>query len=493
MRRSLVPTFICILSLFCSYSYAQWTEPVRISDMPGICPRAVAVAETLHVVAQTSVWTTYLRSPDNGETWTEPICPVEDFYGSRTPDIISSNGKLHMAFIGRYQSGEPTKVYTIRSSNGGRSWGEPYEVYYNGWKYPRLAGTGDTLFLSCAIPGHILVFSSYNNGESWSGPFTAESEASAIDSGPNVLYSQGRLHLVYQMSNIDDTVGIEIYYRYSDDHGHTWSERIYVSTPEGVPNHKHSQFPSAIADSLGNLMALWFDYKYGSECGFTGDILGRASRDNGETWLPETRLTYTQTGSSSSCVILEDTLYAIWMDEDYLGCGYPKLMHSKSGDWGATWDRPELIDESAELLEGGPILFYNREEISPMLHCVMAGEPVNGPCDLYYTWNAIATKTADAIPPTFPGSFVLGAYPNPFNSSTVLTLKCGGGGDETIGIYDVRGRLVKRLDLSYAGGGDKKTVWDATDNSGRRVSSGIYFARVVSNGRLPPLKLIYLK
>ena len=493
--RVLKACHVCFAALFlllAPYTYAQWTEPVRISSdpHPGI-PRVVAVGDTMHVAATTHFNIYYLRSNNNGETWTDPICPLEDFYGSRTPDIISSNGKLHMAFIGRYQSGEPIGVYNVSSSDGGRSWGEPYEVYYNGWKYPRLAASGDTLFLSSVIPGQILVFVSYDNGESWSDPYVAEQGSLVIDSWPNILYFQGRIQLIYQINDADDSVGIEIYHRFSDDHGLTWSERYPLSTEEPVPYHEHSQFPSATADSQGNLMALWFDYKYGSECGFTGDILGRVSRDNGETWLPETRLTYTQTGSSSTCLIVKDTLHAIWMDEDLFGCGYRKLMYSLSYDWGQTWSQAAIIYDSDELNEHQPFLFHNTQERGDMLHCIMLGDLLDGTNDLYYVRRTGVTQVSEHNSEAIPNELSIMAYPNPFNSSTMISFVSLEGDNTEIEIFNLLGQRINSFTIEGAKEG--KINWDARDALGNKVSSGIYFARAKAPRISMTIKLIYLK
>ena len=73
----------------------------------------------------------------------------------------------------------------------------------------------------------------------------------------------------------------------------------------------------------------------------------------------------------------------------------------------------------------------------------------------------------------FRSQLTISAYPNPFNSFTTITLSGTEGGDVRIRIIDITGRLVRTL---FAKEG--KAVWDALDNSGRNVSSGIYFARV---------------
>ena len=67
---------VCLVSslALCTPARAQWTEPVRIPGTLGLGgPRAVAVAETLHVVASSGTDIYYMRSNDNGRTWIEPV------------------------------------------------------------------------------------------------------------------------------------------------------------------------------------------------------------------------------------------------------------------------------------------------------------------------------------------------------------------------------------------------------------------------------------
>jgi flagellar hook assembly protein FlgD len=92
-----------------------------------------------------------------------------------------------------------------------------------------------------------------------------------------------------------------------------------------------------------------------------------------------------------------------------------------------------------------------------------------------------------------PDEISIAVYPNPFNSSANITLNDSKGGDVEIEIYDIRGRLIRNLTAFNIQGGDKKAVWDATDNSGRRVSSGIYFARVETPQTVKVKKLLYLR
>jgi flagellar hook assembly protein FlgD len=93
---------------------------------------------------------------------------------------------------------------------------------------------------------------------------------------------------------------------------------------------------------------------------------------------------------------------------------------------------------------------------------------------------------------TRPDDVKLSAYPNPFNSSTTLTLTSWKGGEGTIEIFDAAGRLLTTI--SFQGGKDgAKMIWDATDNLGRKVSSGPYFARARANDKENTIKLLYIK
>jgi hypothetical protein len=76
---------------------------------------------------------------------------------------------------------------------------------------------------------------------------------------------------------------------------------------------------------------------------------------------------------------------------------------------------------------------------------------------------------------------LLYAYPNPFNGLVSLTLSSVT--NTTIAIFDITGAKVAELPLT---GG--RAVWDA-----RQYSSGIYFARALSEKPTTPIKLIYLK
>jgi len=80
-----------------------------------------------------------------------------------------------------------------------------------------------------------------------------------------------------------------------------------------------------------------------------------------------------------------------------------------------------------------------------------------------------------------PLHFTLGQnYPNPFNSRTVIpcTIPAGEEGRATLLIHNSAGAEVGRLAITNARCGRHDVVWEARDQSGRELPSGLYFARL---------------
>ena len=69
--------------------------------------------------------------------------------------------------------------------------------------------------------------------------------------------------------------------------------------------------------------------------------------------------------------------------------------------------------------------------------------------------------------------------PNPFRSTASLSYAVPGDGDQvTLTIYDVTGRIVRRLVDGHQAGGTHHLVWGGRDDRGNAVASGIYFCRI---------------
>lgn len=89
-----------------------------------------------------------------------------------------------------------------------------------------------------------------------------------------------------------------------------------------------------------------------------------------------------------------------------------------------------------------------------------------------------------------PDTFELNQnYPNPFNSSTKISYRLNNPSQNvTLSIYDVNGNLVEKLFDGVQSAGAHTINWNAS-----KYSSGTYFGRVIVDGLIKIIKLVYLK
>jgi|GEM_PF-641318 len=106
----------------------------------------------------------------------------------------------------------------------------------------------------------------------------------------------------------------------------------------------------------------------------------------------------------------------------------------------------------------------------------------------------------DEEPPTsitegLPESYALYKnYPNPFNPTTTLRYDLPENSLVTLTIYNIMGQEVRTLinhEMTQAGA--HSLVWDATDNAGTKVSSGVYFYRINTPAFQDIQRMVYLK
>jgi len=463
-----------------------------ISNDAILDPRAIAVGDTLHVVGTGGSFNCYyLKSNDNGLTWSDPVRIAETLENSETPEIIYSHNRIHVAFVGYY---EPTTIYHISSSDGGESWSSLHQVFNTGplWlAYPKMAANGDTLFLSCAMENRILFFRSFDDGVTWQDSTVVESGTLAIIWPQSLVFTAGKLCLAEELWTANDSITYEIYCRTSDDYGLTWSERIPISTVEKRPHALYvGQQPIAYSDSLGDICISWMDGKYGSICAYSGDILARCSNINSEGWLPEYRLTHTQSGETPFGIFADGVNIVVIKDNYPLGCICPKITLTKSTDQGSSWTPPELISGNTQDYEMMPFLFQNTVAGEKTIHCVFVRYDQDIQ-KLYYTRNSDWASIEEDETEIQPDGFNLRAYPNPFNSSTLISFEYWEKGDLKAEIFDICGKRVKSIDL--AGIENRQIAWDATDNHGNRLSSGVYYFKLRNKNLSETLKLLFVK
>ncbi len=83
-----------------------------------------------------------------------------------------------------------------------------------------------------------------------------------------------------------------------------------------------------------------------------------------------------------------------------------------------------------------------------------------------------------------PGPTLVGAFPNPFNPTTGVVFELPHRERVRLSVYDVAGRHVRELAHGTYPGGRNTVSWDGKDESGRGVAAGVYFLRLIAEGRV---------
>jgi hypothetical protein len=95
-----------------------------------------------------------------------------------------------------------------------------------------------------------------------------------------------------------------------------------------------------------------------------------------------------------------------------------------------------------------------------------------------------------------PRAFTLAQNsPNPFNPSTTIQYDIPEGNPvhTSLTVHNVRGQVVNVLVNSMRSPGSYQVQWDGRDRNGRKVSSGIYFYSIKTDGFSATRKMIMLK
>jgi len=139
---------------------------------------------------------------------------------------------------------------------------------------------------------------------------------------------------------------------------------------------------------------------------------------------------------------------------------------------------------------GLSLVFRSLREIEDSYIEIVDGQVRDGS----YGLNSVATPVSVRIQ-TRPEVYALrNNYPNPFNPETTIKYQLPEAGDVTLEVYNMLGQVVRTLVNQHQTAGRYAVQWDANNDNGQALSSGIYFYRVQVGGEFNDVrKMLLLK
>ncbi|HSY17537.1 MAG TPA: sialidase family protein [Candidatus Acidoferrales bacterium] len=192
-----------------------------------------------------------------------------------------------------------------------------------------------------------------------------------ISSGPH----RGRLHLVYTDAPSTTSNDLNIFTRFSDNDGATWSSPVRVNTDTGT----NSQFFSKIAldPTSGNIAMVWYDCR-NSAANNRVELWGTVSLDGGVSFMPEVKIS---AGSTSGVGMGGGNELG-----DYLGLDfYNGVLHPAwADDSNSTGDNPDGTNNldyytaAVTLVPTTPVLTANGFGTNGFFTVKLASTPMTG-------------------------------------------------------------------------------------------------------------------
>ena len=138
---------------------------------------------------------------------------------------------------------------------------------------------------------------------------------------------------------------------------------------------------------------------------------------------------------------------------------------------------------------GVTLVFRSIEEIEESLVEVMAGGVQDGSYGLNRMTDPVAIRVE-----TRPEVYALeNNFPNPFNPETTIKYQLPDANEVTLEVFNMLGQVVRTMvDREFQNAGRYTYQWDATNDSGQPLSSGIYFYRVTAGGEFQSHKKMLL-
>ena len=269
---------------------------------------------------------------------------------------------------------------------------------------------------------------------------------------------------------------------------------IATSSLHGTSKNKENHFVNCTFANNSKYYGNYAFYMYATSNSFTNCVIYDNSLVTDYIALADWNYTG-QTVLNMRNTLIENGEEAIRLEQpDYITLNYDHHTNIDADPvFLGLWDHPYQIADGSPCINTGTLA--NLPDFIEIPEFDLAGNPriVGDSIDMgCYEWN----PTIVGFNEIGPGSKkekpkLLAAAPNPFESSTRISIKYQSQQNVSMEVYDNFGRRVKTLLNSSFSKGDYELQWDGTNNNGKNLPKGIYYVIMFSGEKeVESLKVI---
>ncbi|MCK9400046.1 MAG: exo-alpha-sialidase [Bacteroidales bacterium] len=465
--------FIFLVSCFISqYCFAQWEADFRLTDDPftstNYSKRGLASSgDTVHMV-----WSDdrdgnyeiyYKRSVDGEQTWGNDVRLTNRPFNSQNAAITVSGSTVHVVWN---DDGDLNyEIYYKCSEDGGDSWGEDFRLTDTPGltQGPSITSSGSNIYLVYYDESEgwweIFFQRSTDGGLTWE-PAIRLTEDQAVSGNPSVCAVGPIVHVVW---NDNRDMNKEIYYSRSEDEGETWDEETRLTIAD------YDSWVPDIAAYESDVYIVWVDGRDWDFGYYFTEIYFKHSSDGGLTWGEDTRLTnYAGNSEFPNLAVCGDGIFIVWQD-NRIG-NLLEIYYKYSFDGGDSWEPDtRLTYDPADS-------FYPFVSVSGTQVNVTWTDFRDGNYEIYYKRDPTGNLNVgieEVLMNSSAGPIYV--YPNPASRQlTVSSQQSAVSGQRSavrLSIVDLYGREIKEFEYisSFPYRIDISDLWD-----------GLYILRVES-------------
>jgi hypothetical protein len=289
--------------------------------------------------------------------------------------------------------------------------------------------------------------------------------------------------------------GSKTYFSKSINSGTAFNNNVLVVDTAGLGVFAAN--PSSICCDKNNIYIAWNYAKTQNDICFTKSI------DDGNTFIvPNLNiidaigLPYYQ-GYPSIVCDESGGVYCAWEDTRNYVNSARQIYMGYSKNYGDSFSLNYHVDDRG--LEDSAWFFNPTLSVNKAgkVFCAWADNRVNGAgltMDIYTTAGTFTGVEGYPGTETLTNSgLALKAYPNPFKGCTNIRYNISVGSIVDINIYNVTGQLVKSIYIGQKSAGEHTLIWDGRDEKEIKVSQGLYFICLKSNGKNITQKITLIK